>query len=78
MHPGAHPTGMLKVLQVKGQANGSGPDPASNVSDAIVVQILSGHGKQIFLPAGHRKVKLVRAFPFWMQELLKDLGLGVN
>jgi all-trans-retinol dehydrogenase (NAD+) len=46
------------------------PDPASNVSDLIVEQVIAGRSGQIFVPADQERMKNVRAWPLWVQDLL--------
>jgi len=46
--------------------------PASAVSDAVVKQVLSGRSAQIFCPPSASRISTIRAWPTWMQELMRD------
>lgn len=67
---------MLKTLQESLTARGGHVLPASNVASAVVDQILSGRGNQIFAPANAVVVSFLRVLPAWVQELLRDWGVG--
>lgn len=67
---------MLKPLQASLEERGGHVLPASNVSNAVVDQILSGRGNQIFAPANAVVVSFLRVLPAWVQELLRDWGVG--
>lgn len=45
------------------------------VAEAVVEQVLSGHGAQLILPARLGLVSGVRGFPSWLQESMRN---GVN
>lgn len=72
VHPTVHATGMLKPLQAAVTKQGGHVFPASNVSNAVVDQILKGQGNQIFVPANTVVVSFIRVLPAWLQELLRD------
>jgi len=42
------------------------------VADAIVNQILRGTSDQLFLPSWMSAGTLIRAFPWWLQEIVRD------
>lgn len=46
------------------------PDPASNVTDLIVEQVLAGRSGQICVPKNQERLRNLRAWPTWMQDLL--------
>jgi hypothetical protein len=76
VHPAVHGTGMLPSLQASLKERGGHVFPASNVANAVIDQILSGRGNQIFAPAGAVVVSFLRVLPAWLQELLRDCGVG--
>ena len=76
VHPAVHGTGMLKSLQASLRERGGHVLPASNVAHAVIDQILRGRGNQIFAPANAVVVSFLRVLPAWLQELLRDLGVG--
>lgn len=44
------------------------------VSDAIVAQIISGKSGQLILPPSVTPQALMRSYPSWAQEILRNLG----
>ena len=48
---------------------------ADYVGDAILKQIFSARGAQLILPPTATWVSMIRAFPNWIQEGLRD-GMG--
>ena len=72
VHPAMHATGMLKPLQASIKEKGGHVFPASNVSNAVIDQILKGQGNQIFEPANSVVNSFTRVLPAWLQELLRD------
>lgn len=55
--------------------SGKFKDPCSEpeeVADAIVDQIYSGYGGQIFVPRKMKYASLARAVPTWFQEYARD------
>ena len=46
------------------------PDPASNVSDLIVNQVLAGRSGQIFVPKDQERYRNARSWPLWVQDVL--------
>ncbi|GKT45911.1 dehydrogenase RED2 [Colletotrichum spaethianum] len=45
---------------------------ASDVASAIVNQIFSGYGAQVCIPSSLGWVSMLRGFPVWLQEALRD------
>ena len=45
-------------------------DPASNVSDAIVEQVLAGRSGQIFMPRSEANNTRMRRMPLWVQDIM--------
>lgn len=76
VHPAVHGTGMLKSLQKSLTDRGGQVLPASNVANAVIKQVLSGRGSQIFAPQSAVIVSFLRVLPAWLQELLRDWGVG--
>ena len=48
---------------------------ADYVGDAILKQIFSARGAQLILAPGAQWVSMIRAFPNWIQEGMRD-GMG--
>jgi all-trans-retinol dehydrogenase (NAD+) len=51
-------------------AHGIYPDPASNVSNLVVEQVLAGRSGQIFVPKNQERYRNIRGWPLWAQDLL--------
>jgi hypothetical protein len=47
--------------------------PPEVVADAVVKQVLSGRGAQLFIPPEQARFSNLRGWPNWMQELLRGL-----
>lgn len=47
--------------------------PAEDVADAVVKQVLSGRGAQLFIPPPQARLSHLRGWPNWMQELLRGV-----
>lgn len=45
---------------------------AEYVADSVVDQILLCRGAQLVLPSTLKLLSCIRAFPYWMQEILRD------
>lgn len=69
---------MLKSLQAKLKETGGQVMPPSNVANAVIQQVRSGRGNEIFMPRDSVVVSYLRALPYWMQEVFRDLGVGSN
>ncbi|KIY03121.1 uncharacterized protein Z520_01588 [Fonsecaea multimorphosa CBS 102226] len=68
VHPSWHATGIVKPLEAKLEQLGIKCDPASNVSDAVVEQVLAGRSGQIFMPRTEESRTRVRDWPLWLQD----------
>lgn len=44
-------------------------DPASNVSDMIVEQVVAGRSGRLFVPKDQVKIANVRSWPQWTQDM---------
>ena len=55
---------------------------AHDVASAVVRQITSGYGGQLIIPPGMGWLSMIRGFPTWLQESIRDKGskevLGAN
>jgi all-trans-retinol dehydrogenase (NAD+) len=55
------------------------PDPASNVSDLVLENVLNGRSGQIFVPKDQVRNSKMRTYPIWMQDALFGLmGLAIR
>ncbi|KIW68941.1 hypothetical protein PV04_04852 [Phialophora macrospora] len=70
VHPSWHATGIVKPFEDKLEKSGIKCDPASNVSDAIVEQVLAGRSGRIFVPKTEEKNTGLRNFPVWLQDVV--------
>lgn len=70
VHPLWHATGMVKPHQNKLAKSGVPVDPPSNVSDAVVEQVLAARSGQIFMPRNTERMLVPRNFPIWIQDIL--------
>ncbi|OAP65389.1 hypothetical protein AYL99_01361 [Fonsecaea erecta] len=73
VHPSWHATGIVKPVAAKLQQLGIRCDPASNVSDAVVEQVLAGRSGRIFVPRTEESSTYVRNFPVWLQDAVLSL-----
>jgi hypothetical protein len=46
-------------------------DPASNVSDAIIEQVLAARSGQLFVPASEASNAGFRNWPLWLQDVVR-------
>ncbi|ETI24891.1 hypothetical protein G647_04261 [Cladophialophora carrionii CBS 160.54] len=70
VHPSWHATGIVKPFEDKLEKFGIKCDPASNVSDAVVEQVLAGRSGRVFVPRTEERNAGVRNFPLWLQDAL--------
>ncbi|KAJ9632534.1 uncharacterized protein PV06_02891 [Exophiala oligosperma] len=68
VHPSWHDTGIVKPFTRILKKNGVRMDPPSNVSDAVIEQVLSSRSGQIFMPRGEERGTHVRSWPVWLQD----------
>jgi short-subunit dehydrogenase len=77
VHPSWTRTPMVTPL-LASKTNGSKFAPAlmevETVTDAIVAQIVSGKSGQLILPPTVTPQTLIRSWPSWMQEVVRNLG----
>ena len=45
-------------------------DPASNVSDAVLEQVLAGRSGRIFMPRTEESKISLRVYPVWVQDAI--------
>jgi NAD(P)-dependent dehydrogenase (short-subunit alcohol dehydrogenase family) len=74
VHPSWHATGIVKPFEDKLEKFGIKCDPASNVSDAVVEQVLAGRSGRIFVPKTEEANTGVRNFPVWLQDAVMYLN----
>jgi len=70
VHPSWHATGIVKPFEAQLNKFGIKCDPASNVSDAVVEQVLAGRSGQIFMPRTEASKTGLRSYPLWLQDSL--------
>ncbi|RVX75506.1 hypothetical protein B0A52_00859 [Exophiala mesophila] len=68
VHPSWHRTGIVSGLEEKLEAHGLRLDPATNVSNAVVDQVLAARSGRIFMPRGEVGKSRVRTWPLWLQD----------
>ena len=83
VHPSWHSTGIVKPYEEKLAKAGIMCDPASNVSDAVVEQVLAARSGQIFMPRSEEGNTRMRNMPLWMQDIMlhmlrKRVGLDFS
>ena len=74
VHPGWHATGMTARHRARMEKNGVKMAPASDVSDAVIEQVLAGRSGRIFMPRGEARHKMDRNWPFWLQDAVAHLN----
>ncbi|KIW89360.1 uncharacterized protein Z519_10214 [Cladophialophora bantiana CBS 173.52] len=78
VHPSWHATGIVKPVAAKLEQLGIKCDPASNVSDAVVEQVLAGRSGQIFVPRTEEGRAGLRNWPLWLQDAVLHLQRRVQ
>ncbi|KEF53651.1 uncharacterized protein A1O9_10051 [Exophiala aquamarina CBS 119918] len=68
VHPSWHSTGIVKPYEDKLASIGIRTDPASNVSSAVVEQVLAARSGRIFMPRSEEAKTGVRGWPVWLQD----------
>ena len=72
VYPGWVKTPMIEKLVQSGVLRGHLLEP-EDVAEAIVQQVMSTFGAQVFLPSNFWIVSLVRGAPSWIQERIRNL-----
>ncbi|KIW15142.1 hypothetical protein PV08_05187 [Exophiala spinifera] len=70
VHPSWHDTGIVKPYAHILERNGVRMDPASNVSDAVIEQVLASRSGRIFMPRREEGNTSIRSWPVWLQDAL--------
>lgn len=70
VHPFWHATGIVAPYAARLARAGVKMDPASNVSDAVVEQVVAGRSGQIFMPRSQASRAGLRNLPVWVQDFL--------
>jgi all-trans-retinol dehydrogenase (NAD+) len=70
VHPSWHSTGIIRGFEDKLAQYGIKPDPASNVSDAVIEQVMSGRSGRIFMPRTEETKAGIRNYPLWLGDML--------
>lgn len=68
VHPSWHDTGIVKPFTHILKKAGVRMDPATNVSDAVIEQVLSSRSGQIFMPRSEERGTRIRSWPVWLQD----------
>ncbi|KAF2878443.1 hypothetical protein BDV95DRAFT_614010 [Massariosphaeria phaeospora] len=71
VHPNWSKTSLLAPFEKTLQEGGTAFIDPDEVSDAIVNQIFSCAGGQLFLPQHFARVSLLRGYPHWFQETIR-------
>ncbi|KAJ9603544.1 hypothetical protein H2200_011730 [Cladophialophora chaetospira] len=74
VHPSWHSTGIVKPFEERLEKFGIKCDPASNVSDAVVKQVLAGRSGRIFMPRTEEAKAEVRSYPLWLQDVMFEMN----
>lgn len=64
---------MIAKLKEQGKLQDPTVSP-EEVADMVVNQLYSGYGAQIVVPESLGWVSLLRGFPGWLQESIRDRG----
>ncbi|EHY57407.1 hypothetical protein HRR83_002893 [Exophiala dermatitidis] len=70
VHPSWHKTGIVKPYEEHLTNMGVRLDPATNVSDAVVEQVLAARSGQVFVPRSEKHRTGLRALPIWAQDVI--------
>lgn len=68
VHPSWHKTGIIKGFEDRLAEYGIVADPASNVANAVVEQVLSHRSGRIFMPRSAERQSGTRNLPIWVQD----------
>jgi all-trans-retinol dehydrogenase (NAD+) len=72
VHPSWHATGIIKETELdKLKKHGYKVGPASDVSDAVVEQVLKGKSGRLCVPKSAAVFEWIRTLPLWAQDVLK-------
>lgn len=76
VHPSWHQTGILKGAEKTLEKYGIVPDPASNVSDLILKQVLQGKSGRLVVPKKEEGKTHFMYWPRWSQDILYGLAMA--
>lgn len=68
MHPNWVRTPLIEPVADELAKRGAVMIEPEEVADAVVAQVLSCRGAQVFVPRSAGKISLLRALPNWVQE----------
>ncbi|KAJ5087987.1 NAD(P)-binding protein [Penicillium angulare] len=71
VHPAWVRTPMIEKMAASGVFDGQIIEP-KDVAEVTVDQITLGEGAQLFVPSSHWVVSMVRGFPSWLQESIRN------
>ena len=70
VHPSWHATAILKGSEEKLKKLGIVPDPATNVTDLVVEQVLKARSGRLHVPKGQEKWAGIGHWPLWVKDIL--------
>lgn len=70
VHPYWHSTGIVAPYEKELKSRGLRLDPAVNVSNAVVRQVLSDRSGQLVIPEGQEHSKHIRSVPVWIRDIM--------
>ncbi|KAF9701906.1 hypothetical protein EKO04_000218 [Ascochyta lentis] len=71
VHPGWVRTPLLAPVEAELKKRGAVMSEPGDVADAVVKQVLSASGAQVFVPSSGGRISLLRALPNWVQESVR-------
>lgn len=74
MHPSWHSTAILKGNEDRLAKYGIYPDPAKNVSDEVVKQVVKGRSGRLVVPKHQEAFTNIRKLPIWFTDALAYVG----
>lgn len=69
VHPNWYSTGMVKGYEEMARQAGIQMDPLTNVSNAVIVQVLANRSGEIFMPKKQRRRAGFRNWPLWAHDV---------
>lgn len=79
VHPYWHATGIIpETAFEKLRKRGFRVDPASNVSDVVVKQVVKGKSGRLYVPEKLKWVDGIRTLPVWMLDVMSGAWKGQN
>ena len=70
VHPSWHDTGIIKGFEKFLEKGGYQVDPPSNVSKAVVEQVVKERSGRLFVPRSEIRTEGLRTKPLWVQDII--------